>query len=93
MSGGGSDGTIKLTLYLLTATDGHPRSWDQSLTVYALNETHARRRAKNWIDECQETLPNIEVKAIPNGFTIGTTALPGKVKAQLPISVGSEVQP
>lgn len=90
--GGGSDGTVELTLFLLIATDGMPHSPARSLTLYALNESHARKQAKRWIDEWHETLPHIEIEAYPNGFTIGTTVLPGKVKAQLPLADDSEVR-
>jgi hypothetical protein len=85
-------GTIELTLFLVTATDGSPHGWAACMTLYAVNKSHAYKRAQPWIAQHSPTLPNIEIEPMPNGFTIHTTELPGKVRAHID-STNWEVQP
>ena len=89
----GTGETVELTLFLIAASDSsRPHGWAACTTLYGMNEAHARQRAKPWIDMYRATLPHIEVEALPHGFTIHKSALPGKIRVPLPESVDGEAR-
>ena len=79
----GTGETIELILFMITASDSRPHGWAACTTVYAVNKEHARQRARNWLDKYRATLPDVEIEALPHGFVIHKSALPGKIRVRL----------
>jgi len=72
-------------LYLLSAAipGGTALSaYTDSTHVYASDEAHARLRAKTWI-ALHRHCCYLEVKAYPDGFTLQTRELAGKITVQV----------
>jgi hypothetical protein len=73
------------TLYMLTAVmPASPRlpAYGDSTHVYAHDEVHAQLRAQSWI-ELHQHCSSLEIKAYPEGFTIHTRSLSGKITVEV----------
>lgn len=75
------------TLYLARA---HHTWVDETTSVYARDEAHARHQLQAWIKERSSLL--IEFQAYPSGFTISQTSLPGTITVPVDREGNDDVQ-